>query len=100
MADAPEGPNHDIPGQSADETVDLVNRVRAGDQEALAVLMARFLPRLQRWASGRMPVALRNLADTSDLVQDVLLRSFPKVGQLDASSAVKADFRRTSVSRS
>ena len=55
MADAPEGPDDDIPGPSADETVDLVNRVRAGDQEALAVLMSRFLPRLRRWASGRMP---------------------------------------------
>jgi RNA polymerase sigma factor (sigma-70 family) len=83
MADAHGGPDDDIPGPSADETVDLVNRVRAGDQEALGVLMARFLPRLRRWASGRMPNALRDLADTSDLVQDVLLRSFQKVGQLD-----------------
>ena len=61
MADAPEAPDDDIPGPSADETVDLVNRVRAGDQEALAVLMSRFLPRLRRWASGRMPNALRDV---------------------------------------
>src|SRR6478736_1095656 len=83
MTDAPEAPDDDIPGPPADETVDLVNRVRAGDQEALAVLMARFLPRLRRWASGRMPNALRDLADTSDFVQDVLLQSFQKVGRLD-----------------
>jgi RNA polymerase sigma factor (sigma-70 family) len=83
MAAAPEAPDDDIPGPSADETVDLVNRVRAGDQEALAVLMARFLPRLRRWASGRMPTALRDLADTSDFVQDVLLQTFQKVGRLD-----------------
>ena len=83
MADAPDGTDDDIPGPSPDETVDLVNRVRAGDQDALGVLMARFLPRLQRWASGRMPIALRDLADTSDLVQDVLLQSFQRVGKLE-----------------
>src|SRR4029077_16554909 len=82
-ADPPDLPDASNPLPPPDETVELVNRVRAGDQEALAVLMARFLPRLRRWASGRMPNALRDLADTSDFVQDVLLQSFQKVGRLD-----------------
>jgi len=30
-----------------------------------------------------MPIALRDLADTSDFVQDVLLQSFQKVGRLE-----------------
>ena len=52
---------------------------RAGEgrrPEALADLMQRFLPRLRRWASGRLPGPIRDMADTSDLVQDVLLQSF------------------------
>lgn len=84
MADSPDPPDASNPIPPADETVDLVNRVRGGDQDALAILMARFLPRLRRWASGRMPIPLRDLADTSDFVQDVLLQSFQKVGHLEA----------------
>jgi RNA polymerase sigma-70 factor (ECF subfamily) len=83
MADPPDPSDANAPLPSTDETVELVDRVRGGDQEALAILMARFLPRLRRWASGRMPVALRDLADTSDFVQDVLLQSFQRVGRLD-----------------
>jgi len=84
MADPPAPPDASTPSTSNDETLNLVDRVRAGDQEALAVLMARFLPRLRRWASGRLPIALRDLADTSDFVQDVLLQSFQRVGMLEA----------------
>ena len=80
---------HEIPGRRSSRrpggdiaettTLYLVDRVKRGDQEALAVLMERFLPRLQRWASGRLPGGVRDLADTSDLVQDVLLQSFRKM---------------------
>lgn len=71
------------PGVADSTTLHLVERVRHGDQEALADLMQRFLPRLRRWASGRLPGAVRDLADTSDLVQDVLLQSFRKIEGLD-----------------
>lgn len=64
-------------------TLHLVNRVKQGDEQALADLMARFLPRLRRWASGRLPGPVRDLADTSDLVQDVLLQSFQRIRGLD-----------------
>lgn len=81
----PHPPDASPPAPAPDETLNLVDRVRAGDQQALAVLMARFLPRLRRWASGRLPIALRDLADTSDFVQDVLLQSFQKVERLEAN---------------
>jgi RNA polymerase sigma factor (sigma-70 family) len=84
MNDPSEPPGESIAPPLPDQTVELVDRVRGGDQEALAILMARFLPRVRRWASGRMPVALRDLADTSDFVQDVLLQSFQRVGMLEA----------------
>lgn len=33
----------------------LLERAQAGDRAALDPLIARYLPRLQRWASGRLP---------------------------------------------
>jgi hypothetical protein len=39
------------------------------------------LPRLRLWASGRLPGPVCDLADMSDLVQDVLLQSFPSKGE-------------------
>jgi RNA polymerase sigma-70 factor (ECF subfamily) len=85
MAGTSDAADASNPLPSADETVELIDRVRAGDEEALALLMSRYLPRVRRWASGRMPIALRDLADTSDFVQDVLLQSFQKVDRIDTS---------------
>jgi RNA polymerase sigma factor (sigma-70 family) len=59
---------------SAASSFDLVQRANAGDQEARDTLFARYLPRLQRWAHGRVPPAARNALQSHDLVQDTLLR--------------------------
>ena len=101
MADPPDPPDEGATHPSPDETVELVSRVRGGDQDALAILMARFLPRLRRWASGRMPIALRDLADTSDVVQDVLLQSFQKVGglQVGREGGLQAYLRQAVLNR-
>jgi RNA polymerase sigma-70 factor (ECF subfamily) len=101
MAARPAAPDEGLPAASTDETLQLVHRVRAGDQEALAALMARFLPRMRRWASGRMPVALRDFADTSDFVQDVLLQSFQKVEhlQVDREGGLQAYLRQAVLNR-
>ncbi len=56
-------------------TAELLRRAKAGDSGALAALAARYLPRLRRWASGRLPAYARSLADTTDVVQDTLLRA-------------------------
>lgn len=56
-------------------TGDLLRRAKAGDQEALNRVMARYRPRLIRWATGRLPVNARSLFDTGDLVQETLLRA-------------------------
>lgn len=56
-------------------TVELLQRAKSGDETALSALMARYLPRLQRWASGRLPSYARSLFDTTDLVQETLLRA-------------------------
>src|SRR6478672_244926 len=62
-----------------ESTFSLIERVRAGDEEALERLFARHLKPLQRWATGRLPKWARDLADTDDLVQDTLLRTFKKI---------------------
>jgi RNA polymerase sigma-70 factor, ECF subfamily len=50
----------------------LLARARAGDSAALNDLCSRYLPRLQRWAHGRLPSWARGALDTHDLVQDTL----------------------------
>ena len=62
-------------GLSLLATTELLTRARAGDEPAREALLARYLPRLQRWASGRLPGHARSLLDTTDLVQETLLRT-------------------------
>jgi len=62
------------PPSSAASSFDLVQRANAGEQEALDALCARYLPRLQRWAHGRVPPAARSALQTHDLVQDTLIK--------------------------
>src|SRR5688572_470777 len=50
----------------------LVRRAREGDPAALDDLCARYLPRLRRWAHGRLPGWAREGVDTQDLVQATL----------------------------
>jgi RNA polymerase sigma-70 factor (ECF subfamily) len=56
-------------------TTELLRRAKSGDASALDTLLARYLPRLQRWASGRLPSHARALFDTSDLVQETLMKA-------------------------
>ena len=62
------------PLPSAASSFDLVLRANAGDRDALEALCARYTPRLQRWAHGRIPPAARGALQTHDLVQDTLMR--------------------------
>jgi len=67
-----------------DRTLELVERVKAGDAEALESLCARFLPPLRRWASGRLPRWSRDLMDTDDLVQETLLRAVNRLTSFES----------------
>lgn len=64
-------------------THELLAGAKAGDARALDLLMARYLPRLRRWASGRLPLHARSLMDTSDLVQDTLMRVVQGVERIE-----------------
>jgi RNA polymerase sigma-70 factor, ECF subfamily len=57
----------------------LMRRAQAGDVEALNRLCARYLPRLRRWASGRLPRWARDLRETDDLVQDTIAAVIPRI---------------------
>jgi RNA polymerase sigma factor (sigma-70 family) len=46
--------------------------------------MDRYLPKLSRWASGRLPKWARDMSDTDDLVQDTLIRSVANLGHFEA----------------
>ena len=60
---------------TTDTTSVLLQRARAGDQRALALLYDRYAHRLQRWASGRLPAHARDGLDTQDLVQEAFVAS-------------------------
>lgn len=64
-------------------TIALLDRAKQGDAEALAQIMERYSPRLQRWARGRLPAHARSLFDTSDLVQEVLVRTLQGLDRVE-----------------
>lgn len=64
-------------------TTELLRRAKQGDRSALESLMARYLPRLRSWASGRLPMRARSLLDTGDLVQETLLRTFERLDEVE-----------------
>jgi RNA polymerase sigma-70 factor (ECF subfamily) len=77
----PSRPDGALPAQSrpgcaasVESTTDLLLRFRAGDEAALGALMSRCVPRLLRWASGRLPRHARDLLDTQDLVQETVVQ--------------------------
>jgi RNA polymerase sigma-70 factor (ECF subfamily) len=59
--------------------VDLLDRFKQGDEQAVNQLVERSLPPLRRWARGRLPNWARSLADTQDLVQDAVIRALPRL---------------------
>lgn len=64
---------------SQEASSSLLARAQRGDGVAIEALMGRYLARLQRWASGRLPARARSLVDTDDLVQDALLNTFRRL---------------------
>jgi RNA polymerase sigma factor (sigma-70 family) len=58
---------------SDEPTIELVIRAREGNRDAVEAILQRCLPRLTRWAHGRLPAAVRAYMDTGDLVQETAL---------------------------
>jgi RNA polymerase sigma-70 factor (ECF subfamily) len=84
-----------------ESTFHLLNRARAGDQEALERLFERHVKPLQRWARGRLPRWARDLADTDDLVQDTIFQTFKGIERFEPRrvGALQAYLRQAVLNR-
>jgi RNA polymerase sigma-70 factor, ECF subfamily len=60
---------------SAESSFALLLRAKGGDPQAREELFSRYLPRVRRWAHGRLPAHSRSLLNTDDLAQEVLCRA-------------------------
>lgn len=67
-----------------ESTAALLQRIQAGDDAARERLLARYVPILRRWASGRLPARSRGLSDTDDLVQITLLRVLKQLHRFES----------------
>ena len=85
MTSSQDGPEADREG-AADltSTIELLDRYKRGDNEAVSLLVERSLPPLKRWARGRLPDWARSLAETQDLVQDAVIRAIPHLKHFEA----------------
>jgi RNA polymerase sigma-70 factor (ECF subfamily) len=68
-------------------TLDLLERFKHGDNDAVTMLIERSIPQLRRWARGRLPPYARSLAETQDLVQTALMRALPRLREFEARHA-------------
>lgn len=89
------------PQDSADATGDLLDRARGGDEEALNQLFERHLPPLRRWAHGRLPRWARDIADTTDLVQETILETLKHLDRFEhrGDGALQAYLRQAVINR-
>jgi RNA polymerase sigma factor (sigma-70 family) len=79
----------------------LLELAQRGDQAALETLVARYRPRLARWASGRLPRWARDIADTQDLVQETLFQTFKRIESFEprGDGALQAYLRQGVLNR-
>ena len=84
-----------------DDTIELLARARAGDRDALDRLFARQIPLLRRWATGRLPQWARDVADTSDLVQESVFETFKRIESFEprGEGALQAYLRQALINR-
>ncbi|HEY0874372.1 MAG TPA: sigma-70 family RNA polymerase sigma factor [Vicinamibacterales bacterium] len=89
------------PAMDLESSFELIQRAQQGDDDALNRLLERYLPRLRRWARGRLPSYARDLGDTNDLVQDVVTRTFRNFSSFEqrGEGALQAYLRQALMNR-
>ena len=87
--------------EDVDATEDLLARAQAGDEQALDRLFEHHIPVLKRWASGRLPRWARQVADTSDLVQETVIATLRNLPSFEARGerALEAYLRQALINR-
>ena len=95
-----EGPSR-AGGDEVESSQQLLTRARLGDRSALERLCSVHLPRMSRWASGRLPRWARDLLNTDDLVQDALLNSIRNLDHFEprGDGALQAYLRQAVFNR-
>src|SRR4051794_4683532 len=86
---------------TSEATIDLLEMVKHGDDEALDKLLRRCIPALRRWAHGRLPSSARGMQETTDLVQDAVFAAMRKLGGFEArhQGALQAYLRQAVMNR-
>ncbi len=86
-----------MPEARVDSSVDLLIKAQSGDAQALDRLLARYLPRLRRWATGRLPAGVRTMRDTGDVVQEAVISALRHLNTLEirTDGALQAYLRRS-----
>jgi RNA polymerase sigma factor (sigma-70 family) len=84
-----------------ESSMELLVGVRQGDAASLDRLLARHLPPLKRWASGRLPPWARDLCETQDIVQESMLRALKQLKTFEPTpeGGLRAYFRRAVANR-
>jgi RNA polymerase sigma factor (sigma-70 family) len=81
------GSSPDLPDPNLltpEATVDLLEQVKHGDNDALDKLLQRCIPPLRRWARGRLPQSARGVQDTADLVQEAVFSAMRRLEAFEA----------------
>ncbi len=96
--DPTHAPPSDVDGESS---IALLSRARAGDADALDALCSRYLPRLERWAHGRLPAWARGALDTHDMVQDTMINVVRRLAAFEPrhDAALQAYLRQSLMNR-
>jgi RNA polymerase sigma factor (sigma-70 family) len=100
---SPSGPKPS-PGHEAIDaasTFELLAMAKEGQSAAFEVLFARYLPRITRWARGRLPRYARDMLDTDDLVQDTVFQTLRRLHSFEPQheGALQAYLRQAVVNR-
>lgn len=77
------GTRRAVTAPDGETSFELIRRARDGDAAAVDALCTRYLPRLRRWATGRVPPSARSVIDTGDVVLEVLYKAIRQLKTFD-----------------
>jgi RNA polymerase sigma factor (sigma-70 family) len=69
--------------QTLETTLDLIAKVREGDETACEILINRYWRPLKQFAHNRLPKYVRSMTDPDDIVQDALMNTFQRLRHFD-----------------
>ena len=68
-------------------TAILLNRIVGGDKDAEEELVHYCYPLLLKWAHGRIPYSERSLLETTDIVQETIMKGMQQIGKFKSIGA-------------